>query len=177
VPPDTRQRRSSRSNGENGRTPRSLAGRNEDLRRIEQAITRIGRIGGGKDAATVRAARSGVSVSRPGIAIMATLAHNAELRVGEIARLTRLESPLVSRELNRLVDEGYAVRRADPADGRVAWVSLSENGLDAYQAYRRATDDIIAETFGAWHSDELHHLAGLLERVLADFARPPSAGP
>jgi DNA-binding MarR family transcriptional regulator len=155
--------------------PRSLNGRTSDLRRIEQAITRIGRIGGGKDAATVRAARSGVSVSRPGIAMMATLAHNGELRVGEIARLTRFESPLVSRELNRLVDEGFAVRRADPADGRVAWVSLSERGLSAYQAYRKATDDIIAETFGEWDSGELHDLAAQLERVLADFARPPSA--
>jgi DNA-binding MarR family transcriptional regulator len=106
---------------------------------------------------------------------MATLAHNGELRVGEIARLTHLESPLVSRELNRLVEDGYAVRRADPADGRVAWVSLSEKGLAAYQAYRKATDDIIAETFGDWRTDELHNLAGLLERVLADFARPPGA--
>jgi DNA-binding MarR family transcriptional regulator len=146
------------------------------LRRIEQAITGIGRIGGGKDAATVRAARSGVSVSRPGIAIMATLAHNGELRVGEIARLTHLESPLVSRELNRLVDDGYAIRKADPTDGRVACVSLSERGLAAYRAYRQATDDIIAETFGEWRSDELHHLAGLLERVLSDFARPPGRG-
>jgi DNA-binding MarR family transcriptional regulator len=87
--------------------------------------------------------------------------------------LTHFESPLVSRELNRLVDEGYALRRADPTDGRVAWVNLSEKGLAAYQAYRKATDDIIAETFGEWNSHELHDLAGKLERVLADFARPP----
>jgi DNA-binding MarR family transcriptional regulator len=114
-----------------------------------------------------------VTVSRPGIAIMATLAHGGEMRVGEIATSTHLESPLVSRELNRLVDEGYALRRADPNDGRVAWVNLSKKGLAAYHAYRKATDDIIAETFGNWNSDELHDLARQLERVLSDFARPP----
>ena len=65
--------------------------RREDLRRIEQAITRIGQIGGGKDAAKVREKRSGITVSRPGIAIMAVLARNGELRVGEIARYSHLE--------------------------------------------------------------------------------------
>jgi len=104
---------------------------------------------------------------------MAALAHHGELRVGEIARFAHLETPLVSRELNRLVDDGYAVRRSDADDGRVARVTLSEQGFSAYQRYRRATDEIIAETFASWRADELHHLAGSLERVLSDFARPP----
>ena len=154
----------------------SDARRREDLRRIEQTITRIGQIGGGKDAAKVREKRSGVTVSRPGIAIMAVLARNGELRVGEIARYSHLETPLVSRELNRLVDAGYAKRQPDADDGRVARVSLSEQGLSAYQRYRSATDDIIAETFSTWQSDELRDLAGALERVLADFARPRLRG-
>ncbi len=149
--------------------------RKEDLRRVEQALTRIARIGTGKDAAMVRALRSGVTVSRPGIAIMATLARNGELRVGDIARQTDLETPLVSRELNRLEAEGYALRKGDSADGRVAWVRLSERGRAAYRAYRKATDDIVAETFESWRSEELHRLAGTLERVLGDFARPPGA--
>ena len=82
----------------------------------------------------------------------------------------------MSRELNRLVDDGYATRQPDADDGRVARVSLSEQGLAAYQRYRSATDDIIAETFSAWQSDELRDLAGALERVLGDFARPRLSG-
>jgi DNA-binding MarR family transcriptional regulator len=148
--------------------------RKDDLRRVEQAITRIGQIGGGKDAAKVREARSGITVSRPGIAIMAALARNGELRVGEIAHIAHLETPLVSRELNRLVSEGYALRQPDADDGRVARVILSERGLAAYKSYRQATDDIIAETFSEWRSDELRVLASNLERVLSDFARPRS---
>jgi DNA-binding MarR family transcriptional regulator len=103
---------------------------------------------------------------------MAVLARNGELRVGEIAKFAHLETPLVSRELNRLVADGYAIRQPDAHDGRVARVSLSERGLAAYQSYRSATDDIIAETFFSWRSDELHSLARTLERVLHDFARP-----
>lgn len=164
-----------RRSGESASSPPDR--RQEDLRRVEQALTRIARIGNGKDAALVRARRSGVRVSRPGIAIMATLARAGEMRVGDVARQTRLETPLVSRELHRLVAQGDAVRRGDPADGRVARVALSEKGLAAYRAYRKATDEIIAETFADWRSDELHRLAGTLERVLGDFARPPSGAP
>ncbi len=107
---------------------------------------------------------------------MAVLARHGELRVGEIARYSHLEPPLVSRELNRLVDDGYATRQPDATDRRVARVSLSEHGLAAYQSYRNATDDVIAETFAAWQSDELRDLAGTLERVLGDFARPKLSG-
>jgi DNA-binding MarR family transcriptional regulator len=80
----------------------------------------------------------------------------------------------VSRELNRLVSEGYALRQPDADDGRVAHVILSERGLAAYKSYRQATDEIIAETFSEWRSDELRVLANTLERVLSDFARPRS---
>lgn len=168
MPLHTRASQSTRRQAPTTPSPR----RREDLRRVEQAITRIGQIGGGKDAAKVRERRSGLTVSRPGIAIMAILARHGELRVGEIARFSHLETPLVSRELNRLVADGYATRKSDADDGRVARVSLSERGLAAYRSYRSATDDIIAETFASWRSDELRQLAGTLERVLGDFARP-----
>lgn len=176
MPQATHRRTAARGRG-NVPVPGRRGRRQEDLRRIEQAITRIARIGNGKDAALIRARRSGVRVSRPGIAIMATLARGGELRVGDVARQTKLETPLVSRELHRLGTGGYVVRRSDPRDGRVAWVALSEKGRAAYRAYRSATDDIVAETFAGWRTDELHELAATLERVLADFARPPSDGP
>ncbi len=103
---------------------------------------------------------------------MATLARYGELRVGDIARHTDLETSLISRELNRLVADDFAKRRGDAADGRVALVSISERGAEAFRAYRVATDDIIAETFTGWSSHELHELAATLERVLGDFVRP-----
>ncbi len=105
---------------------------------------------------------------------MATLARYGELRVSDIARHTDLEMPLISRELNRLVAEGFALRRRDAADGRVALVNLSKPGEDAFRSYRKATDDIIADTFAGWGSQELHELAAALEQVLSDFARPQS---
>jgi hypothetical protein len=47
--------------------------RADDLRRIEQAIIRVTRVGYGREAARIRAERSGVQLSRPSIAILSSL--------------------------------------------------------------------------------------------------------
>lgn len=150
-----------------------MARRSDDLRRVEQAITRLGRIGNGRDAARIRAERSGVRISRPGIAILAVVNARGPLRLTEIAHLTELEPPLVSREIARLVVEGYVTRRADRTDGRAAIVALTPQGTAAFRAYRSATDEIVTGTFARWGSDELHELAVTLERVVDDFIRQP----
>ncbi len=149
--------------------------RRDDLHRVEQAITRLGRIGNGRVAARYRAERAGVQLSRPAIAVLAVLHEGGSLRLSEIARRTALEAPLVSREVRKLVDRGEVVRRADDTDGRAGIVALTSSGASSYRAYRRATDEIVAETFTSWSATELHSLAATLERVAADFARSPSA--
>jgi DNA-binding MarR family transcriptional regulator len=152
--------------------------RPRDLRRVEQALTGIARIGNGKAAASARSERSGVRISRPGVAVLAALVRaGSELRVKDIVDGTGLETPLVSRELTQLVADGRVVRRTDPDDGRATLVALTGRGRDDFAAYRSATDEIVAETFADWPSDQLATLAGLLERVLADFARPPAGAP
>jgi MarR family transcriptional regulator, transcriptional regulator for hemolysin len=159
-----------------GRDAGPASARSHTLTRVEQSLTGIARIGNGKAAASARSERSGVRISRPGIAMLAALARAGhELRVKEIADVTGLETPLVSRELNVLADDGRIRRRSDPTDGRAALVGLTATGRADFAAYRAATDDIVAETFSGWESEELEVLADLLERVLADFARPSLA--
>jgi DNA-binding MarR family transcriptional regulator len=69
-----------------------------------------------------------------------------------------------------LVDDGYVTRVADPGDGRAAIVEMTELGKTTYVKYRKAVDDIIAETFKGWAVSELEQLASSLERVAHDFA-------
>lgn len=137
----------------------------------------MGRIGNGREAARIRVERSGVSISRPGIAVLAAVHTRGALRLTEIAHLTALEPPLVSREIRKLIADGHVVRRADSTDGRAAIVTLTPQGAAAYRAYRSATDEIVMETFAGWRSDELHDLAATLERVADDFARKPEGPP
>jgi DNA-binding MarR family transcriptional regulator len=145
----------------------------DDLRRVEQAISRITRISSGRVAARHRSERSGVMLSRPAITILSNLRSSGPVRLSLLARLTDLEAPLISREIRELVEAGYVRRTADPTDGRAGIVDLTPKGRRAYQAYRDATDEIIAETFETWSASDLHELRNLLDRVVEDFARGP----
>ena len=131
----------------------------------------------GREAARIRAARAGVHLSRPSISILSTLRVSGPVRLRELARRTDLEAPLISREVRDLLAAGLVRRTSDPTDGRAGIVELTPKGRRASEAYRAATDDIIAETFSAWSAAELRALAESLERVVGDFSRPPAVPP
>lgn len=149
--------------------------RRDDLREVEQALSRISRIGRGRDAARLRAERSGVDLSRPGISILAALNSRGPLRASALADVTDSAMPLISRELRTLTAQGYVTSAADPGDGRARIVTLTRKGAAAYRRYRATIDEIIDLTFERWDDDELAHLAALLQRVAADFTRPSTA--
>jgi len=145
----------------------------DDLQRVEKAIVRIARIGGGRDAARNRAERSRVFLSRPAISIISSLHASGPVRLSQLSDLTDLEAPLISREVARLGDDGYVKRAGDPTDGRATIVALTAKGRRAYTAYRTATDDIVIEAFAGWKAGELRTLADYLERVVTDVSRRP----
>ncbi len=150
--------------------------RRDDLRRIERSVTGIARISFGRSAARNRSERSGVDLSRPAMAILAALRISGPVRLSALALATHLEAPLVSREVRVLEAAGYVERTADPGDGRAAIVAATELGQAAFERYRAATDEIIAETFVDWPDGDLDALAEQLERLETCFrAFPPSA--
>ncbi|HKA05549.1 MAG TPA: winged helix DNA-binding protein, partial [Acidimicrobiales bacterium] len=99
------------------------------------------------------------------------------VRLSTLARRTDLEAPLISREVRDLANGGYVRRSADPTDGRAGIVELTAKGRRTIEAYRAATDDIVAEAFSRWSAADLRLLAGLLERVAADSRRRPADKP
>jgi DNA-binding MarR family transcriptional regulator len=143
------------------------------LRRVEDAIRRISRITYSRQAAKHRADRSGVFVSQPAIAVLAAVRATGPVRLSSLAEITHLEAALVSREVRALVDDGFVRRGADPTDGRAALVELTAKGRRASEAYREATDEIVAQTFDAWSATDLKALVTHLERVVDAMARPP----
>lgn len=151
--------------------------RRDRLRRVEQGLTRVSRIAQGREAARVRAERSGVHLPRPAVNMLAALAAHGPMRLSELSRRTDLEPSLISREIRALVAAGYAERRVDPTDGRAGIACLTARGRAAYRAYRRAVDEIITETFTQWSDGDLDRLGSYVERVVADFAAGPSPFP
>jgi DNA-binding MarR family transcriptional regulator len=107
------------------------------------------------------------------VRILSALGAAGPLRMSDLAARADLDAPLLTREVQGLINAGYVNRRTDPGDGRVAIVALTSRGVTATEAYRSAVETIVAETFGRWSASDLRTLAGMLERVAADSARPP----
>jgi DNA-binding MarR family transcriptional regulator len=147
--------------------------RRDDLRRVEHALTRISRISSGRASARYRAERSGVRLSRPALSILGALDRSGAVRLSELARLTDLEPPLISRAVRELTDSGYIGRSADPTDGRASIVQLTETGRQAIETYMATVEEIVAEVFSSWSAAELHALASNLERVAHDLSIRP----
>lgn len=151
-------------------TAATTATRRDDLRTVDQALARIARIARGREAHRLRSDRSGVHLSRPAISILAALRRAGPVRLSQLARLTDLEPPLITREVRQLTASGHIRRTADPTDGRAAIVELTAAGRRASEAYRTAADDILAETFSSWSAADLRSLAVGLDRVAREFA-------
>ena len=147
-------------------------GRRDALRRMDRSLTRIARIALGRQAARHRAERSGITLSRPAITILACLRVRGPMRLSDLARDADLEPPLVSREVRGLVDDGYVRRSAHPTDGRVGIVELTDLGRATSETYRAVADEITAEVFARWSAAEIKQLAAQLERVADEFSRP-----
>ncbi|WP_460864444.1 MarR family winged helix-turn-helix transcriptional regulator [Rhodococcus aerolatus] len=62
-------------------------------------------------------------------------------RVSELAARERLTQPGMTSLVTRLVDEGLVTRAADPSDGRVAVVSITDAGRACLAGVRLARAD------------------------------------
>ena len=149
--------------------------RRDDLREIDRALHRITRIGRGRTAAALRASRSGVDLTRTGVAVLAALVQRGALRPTALAEHADAEPAIVTREMRVLTAQGFVRSEPDPSDGRARLIEITDRGRAAFGRYRDAIDEIIAETFSKWSASELADLRQTLERVAEDFARPSAS--
>jgi len=134
----------------------------------------IGRAGSSVMQARRRADRAGVDVSAPGMGILGVLERGGPQRVSLVARRAGMVGPLASRELRRLEQQGFVIRRADGSDGRAVVVAVTAKGRDAYRRLRAASVAAAGDALAGWKASELAELARLLARMADDFgaARP-----
>ncbi|MFJ4848131.1 MULTISPECIES: MarR family winged helix-turn-helix transcriptional regulator [unclassified Streptomyces] len=97
------------------------------------------------------------------VATLSTLEQSGPFRLTELAALEGVTQPAMTQVVSRLQESGFAERRADPADGRVVLVHITDAGRAAI-ARRRA---LRAERL----SELLEHLSAQ-ERLALSEALP-----
>ncbi|MGH2873961.1 MAG: MarR family winged helix-turn-helix transcriptional regulator [Solirubrobacteraceae bacterium] len=104
-------------------------------------------------------ARSGVPVSRIEAGVLRALTRRPR-RITELAAREGVTQPGITRLVDRLAGRGWVARDADPSDGRVVLVTLTDAG--------RAVHDSLRAEYRAVMHEEMATLAERDVRTLAD---------
>lgn len=89
--------------------------------------------------------------------------------LGDLAAIEQVSPPSMSRAVGQLVEQGYVVRAADPDDGRLVRLSLTDEGMatvDRERAHRDAWMTARLEGLTAADRDLLRRATDLLEELV-----------
>ena len=102
------------------------------------------------------------------ISVLGVLLREGESTIGQLAAHERVQPPSMTRTVNCLVDDGYAVRRPSETDGRSTLVEISEKGRQILLADRRRREAWLARQLKDLTPDErdlLRQVAPIIERL------------
>jgi DNA-binding MarR family transcriptional regulator len=107
----------------------------------------------------------GASIGRTGYWLLVLVSEKAPLRLSDLAGTVELDLSTISRQIRDLVASGLITRKPDPADGRAALLSLTDQGVAVLEAVSEFRRRILAEAIAEWTDDERNSLASGLLRL------------
>jgi len=102
------------------------------------------------------------------LSALGILFREGECTIGTLASHERVQPPSMTRTVNCLVEDGYAVRRPHETDGRQVLVDLTDQGREMLLADRRRRDAWLARRLRELTPDEravLREAAPLIQRL------------
>ncbi|MEV6770424.1 MarR family winged helix-turn-helix transcriptional regulator [Nocardia sp. NPDC051030] len=102
-------------------------------------------------------------------AILFHLIHCGPIRSGVLADGLYSDASTISRQVAALVKRGLIERRADPADGRVSVLAVTEAGMAAAAEIRVRRNESLRKILDGWTPSERETFAGLLHRFVDGY--------
>lgn len=93
------------------------------------------------------------------------------MRLGELARVSRVSQPTMTKLVHALDERGWIRRIADASDARAWLISADQQGIAALDAWRAELVGALAPAFADLDRDELATLARAVEIVRAQLER------
>ena len=104
--------------------------------------------------------------------VLADLDERGPSRSSVVVEALGIDKGAVSRQIQHLVDLGLLERSPDPADGRAALLSLSDDARARLERVRDDRRERFGERLAEWSAGDLTELAGLLARYNASLESP-----
>ncbi len=110
---------------------------------------------------------AGTDIERAGAVMLARVEELEPARLSVLAEAAGVDVSTASRQVARLVDEGYVARDPDPDDGRARAHRLTPEGRDLRGRLAAARRAWLEEVLRDFDDDERAALADLLGRFVA----------
>lgn len=110
-------------------------------------------------------------ISVPQLSVLGHLSRRGEIPMHELARVLGVSRPAATGLVDRLIAQGLAARRGDPADRRVIRVSLTAKGRKVHSSIWEQKRRVIAQVFGQLPPADRAHYLRTLERVVAILSK------
>lgn len=123
----------------------------------------------------LRQSRPPQGMSASALSVLSRLSGFGAMRITDIAEREGLSQPGTTTLVNRLVSAGFATRGADPADGRVVLVSITEAGLLRLTTYRESRSQLVATRLRSLGDDDRRALTAALPALTHLVGEPPFA--
>jgi DNA-binding MarR family transcriptional regulator len=134
----------------------------DDIRRIDTALSELMRLTQSQRIHDSRARATGVHLSRTLSRLLATVDDLGPVSVSRLAAVMDVSQPTASRSLLQLEEEGYVARAGDPADGRVVMYAVTATGRRARQRLRDHMREQMAAALDGMSDTRRAELADLL---------------
>ena len=101
--------------------------------------------------------------------LLAYIAERPGARGSDLATFFGVGRATVSRQLSRLVELGLVERTVDPEDSRGQRINLTQDGVARFEGARTSRLAMLEGALATWETDDVAHLARLLNRYSADI--------
>lgn len=117
-------------------------------------------------ALVVKSASGRRDLSLTAVATLSSLDRQGPQRITALATAEGVSQPSMTQLVQRLEQRGFVARGSDPADGRVALVSVTDQGRAALAARRKRNAERIACLLAGLPEPDVQALADALVAVL-----------
>ncbi|WP_235912165.1 MarR family winged helix-turn-helix transcriptional regulator [Ruania zhangjianzhongii] len=111
-----------------------------------------------------------LDVSAAQARLLAQIERTGPVRTSDLARLDRSSQPTITAQLQRAEQEGWALRTADPQDGRASLVELTDAGRAVLREVRRARAAALTprlDELSQAERDTLTRAIAVIDRLIA----------
>ncbi|QOX62028.1 MarR family transcriptional regulator [Anoxybacterium hadale] len=97
--------------------------------------------------------------------ILSSLNHSGPQKAAQLAELTQNTPGAITSATDKLVSEGYAMRKGDEGDRRVVYLEITDKGRELANSLSEALNEVTMNFFQGLPEEDIQHLIRIYNKI------------